>query len=473
MTIKQLALTAAVAATPIFLSCQDDLSSQGASLVTGEVTISVDSLEHDIPSRSVAYQGYDARSTTKLLGRINVPEYGSLKCSYLSQLYPSPQLGIPDSITAADIDSMRMIVRVPRGSLTGDSLAPQQLKVYRLNRQIPADIANNADPADFCDMSDPDALMGTKSYTLSSIASSDSIFLKQPEIRIPIRLSDKTALDVFNQYKSDPSLFEWPETFAQKFPGVYVEQNFGNGCIANVFGMDFYLYWKHKVASSVKNEETGNYETAWVTKRDSICVFATSPEVTSTNIIDYKVSDYISSMVNNGKAVMTTPGGYYSEITFPADKIIQKYKEHATPLTVVSNLSLVIPAEVIKNDYGLETPPYMLMVKSSEREEFFQNNRLPDQVNSFYAPYDAATKSYSFNTLRQYILQLIEAGEVTADDMEFSLVPVDIKTESVDSYYGTNVYVTRCSNYMTKPTMTLLHTDKAIICFTYSKQEIE
>ena len=64
--------------------------------------------------------------------------------------------------------------------------------------------------------------------------------------------------------------------------------------------------------------------------------------------------------------------------------------------------------------------------------------------------------------------------EPTADDIEFALVPVSISVENVEQYNGGYIsYVTRCSNYITKPTMTLLDTDKTIINFTYSKQDID
>ncbi|MDE6259049.1 MAG: DUF4270 domain-containing protein, partial [Muribaculaceae bacterium] len=98
MKIKFFGTALAALAASLMISCQDDLSEQGSSLVTGEVTITVDSLATFVPAHTVEYDAYDARSTTRLLGRINVPEYGSLSCSYLSQLYPSPVLGISDTV---------------------------------------------------------------------------------------------------------------------------------------------------------------------------------------------------------------------------------------------------------------------------------------------------------------------------------------------------------------------------------------
>ncbi|MDE5791693.1 MAG: DUF4270 domain-containing protein [Muribaculaceae bacterium] len=475
MKIKLFAIALAALATSLFISCQDDISSQGSSLVTGEVTIIADSIPTFMPAHTEEYNAYDSRSNTKLLGRINVPEYGSLSCSFLSQLYPSPALGISDTVPESYIDSMRLIVRVPRGSLTGDSLAPQQLKMYRLNKQLPANITNNANPSDFYNASDPDAFLGSRTYTLSALNKSDSAFLKNPYISIRLDLPREMALECVLKYRNDPAIFQWPATFAQQFPGLYVEQSFGNGCIGNISDMRVFLYYRVDKKVNSKDEVTGETVTTTVATADSVCLFTTAPEVVSSNVINLSLSENLKNLAAQGKSIVTTPGGYVTNIEFPAREIIEKYNQSNSVMTVISNLSIEIPASEIENDFGIGMAPYLLMVKKSERDEFFQNNKIPDNVNSFYASYNAEKKTYSFSGMREYLLNLISSGkEPTQEDIEFSLVPVDIRIENVEQYNGTIVpYVIRCSNYIVKPTMTLLHTDRTIINFTYSKQDIE
>ena len=99
---------------------------------------------------------------------------------------------------------------------------------------------------------------------------------------------------------------------------------------------------------------------------------------------------------------------------------------------------------------------------------------MPDDKSSFYAPYDEESGSYKFNGMRDYILGLLEKGEITSEDTEFSLIPVIVSTESVQQYYSDPViYVTGCSPYIGRPTMTELDTDHVTICFTYSRQTIQ
>lgn len=188
----------------LLAACDDDVSQIGSSLTQGEVTIMVDSIATELESESVVYDSFDGRNTIKLLGRINVPEYGNLSCSFVSQLMSATKMNIPDSIGVEDVDSMRLVLSVPRGSLTGDSLAPQQLKVYRLSRELPAGISTTFDPDGYYNPSDP---MGVRSYTLSNIAKGDSVLKKDEFIRIPVQLPISFARDIFEKYRAGDPMF--------------------------------------------------------------------------------------------------------------------------------------------------------------------------------------------------------------------------------------------------------------------------
>lgn len=473
MKIKSIyAAAAALFSLAAFSSCEDSTSPIGGSLVNGEVTIVVDTLEMKLDASSILEPNFDSRTQTKLLGRINVPEYGSLDCSFVSQLMCATKMNIPDSITVNDVDSMRMVLTVPRGSLTGDSLAPQQLKVYQLTKQLPSDINSTFDPKGYYNPSDP---LGVKSYTLSALSMNDSLFKLQKSIRIPIMLPRKLAQDIFTAYRNNPETFQWPQTFAQYFPGVYVEQNFGNGCIGVISSMKFYTYWHYtKMVYQKKDDDSGEYHYVPTIARDSVCLFSSQPEVLSANKITYNVSDYLKNLANSGKSIITTPGGYYVNVEFPAQEIIDKYDRDLYSVAVVSKLSFEIPAEAVENDYGLEAAPHLLMVKASERESFFRENKIPDGKTSFYAAYNSEKKCYTFAGMREYILDLINSGKpVDPADMDFSLVPVVVSTEEVPNYSSSTTYVTRCAPYIGRPTVTQLDTDKAIICFSYSRQTME
>lgn len=472
MKLKTL-IAAAVVSAGALVACDDDVSGIGGSLAGGEVNIVVDSLATDVESESVYYNSFDGRSTTKLLGRINIPQYGRLSCSFVSQMMCATGMNIPDSITVNDLDSMRLMLSVPRGSLTGDSLAPQQLRVYRLEKELPGDISTTFNPDGYYSSN---SLLGSRSYTLSNIAKGDSALKKDAYVRIPVDMPMSLARDLFTRYRAKDPMFEWPATFNKYFPGIYVEQNFGNGCIANISGAHMFTYWHYTVQESQMQPDS-TYIKVDVIKRDSVCLLASQPEVLSSNVIDYQVSDHIRSLIESGRRVITTPGGYMVNIKFPVQDLLEEYHSNGDAISIVSSLRFEIPAEEIENDYGIGVAPNLLMIRKSEYENFFRENKIPDDLNSFYAAYDSDSRSYRFNSMRSWFLNVLEQerkGEkIDEEDYEFVLVPIDVRTENVTNYDGSvTTYVLRCMPYLVKPTMTELHTDRSVICFTYSSQQI-
>lgn len=481
MKIKKIATIASSLLIAVgFASCDDTVSTIGGTLVQNEVNIVADTLVADtvglnFDAVSEYSEEFDARASSKLLGRLNVPEYGSLECSFVSQLMCATKMNVPDSIKTNDVDSMRIILTVPRGSLTGDSLTPQQLRVYGLTKELPKNIASNFNPEGYYDSARP---LGERGYTLSALAMSDSLFNLATGIYIPIKLPQEMAKQTFDAYR-DPEkskLFAWPQTFAKKYPGVYIEQNFGNGCVGLISSMRFYLYWHYTQETKKKKEGSDEYETIKVTKRDSVCLFASQPEVLSSNRITYKVSDYLKGMAQSGKTIITTPGGYMVKYRFPIQQIMNHYGDKIGRQTVVSKFGLEIPAAVVKNDYGLTAAPHLLMIKRSEYKDFFAQNKIPDGKTSFYAPYSETNKSYTFSGLREYLIDMIaKRNGIKEEDVDFVLIPVIIGTEDVSNPYtgATVTYVTKCSHYIGRPTMTELDLKKSKVFVSFSRQQIK
>ena len=481
-------------------SCENEVSPVGGSLATGEVQIALDSLIWDGSSQKI-YRGekelnvnppkisfstefedaIDSRSTTNLVGRLSVPEYGDLNCSFVSRLMCTTKLAIPDSIPEEQIDSMKLRLSVPRGALTGDSLAPQQLRVYKLTKSLPLDITNKFDPTGYYDPQNP---IGSKSYTLSALGMSDSIYSKLSYINIEIPMSREMALKTVEAYRKNPSTFQWPQSFEEYFHGIYVEPSFGRGCVANIAATNFLIYYNYKKLETITTTDTTYTELK--NKVAAVGVFESSPIVLNSNNITYRPSASLKAMAEAGEPIVTTPGGYRVKMRFPGRELIEIYKSSQSKLAVVGGLSFNIPVEEIENDYGLTPPPYMLMVKTSKLKEFLANNSLPDNKDSFYATYSATTKRYAFSQMREYIMGLIENG-VTDEDVDFTLLPANLTLESNSSnnnyyygYYGygsssanTTYTVTKCTPYIAKPTMCRLRMDKAQTIFTYSVQQMK
>ena len=175
-------LTVAAATVSLFFAaCEDDVSGIGSSISSSEVSIHVDSLTYNLNARTVQAPSIESRSAFTLLGSISVPEYGDLDCSYVTQWLPTESLNIPDTIFPDNIDSVKMILSVPKNYVTGDTLAPLQLKVFSLTKQLPADIQSNFNPEGYYDPANP---LSTKSYTLSGYTYNDTTFKRSTTVAI-------------------------------------------------------------------------------------------------------------------------------------------------------------------------------------------------------------------------------------------------------------------------------------------------
>ena len=504
---KRLRLLAAplltIAGGAMLISCEDKTPTVGSALASGEVHIAKDSLIWN-GSDQLIYRGdlqktvfcpqisyltefddaIDSRSTTNLLGRISVPEYGDLNCSYVSRLMCVTSIDIPDSIGIEQVDSMKLVLSVPRGALTGDSLAPQQLKVFRLTKSLPDDITNRFDPTGYYD---PESPLGTRSFTLSALGMSDSLYTHLPVIGIQIPMTREMAVDVVKAYrnKETNSIFAWPQTFEKYFHGIYVEPTFGRGCVANITFTQFVIFYNYKTQESTTTN--GTTTTTEKTNVGAASVFGTSPIVLSSNNITYKPSKQLEDMFADNKALITSPGGYRVKLRFPGRELVDIYHSTQSKLAVVSDLKFTIPVEEIENKYELTPPPYLLMVKTSKLDDFFKNNSLPDYKDSFYAEYKSAGKFYQFSSMRNYILDLIQNG-VKDEDLDFTIVPVNIEFETEESsgtynpwsIWGSSSssaskvkYPTKCTPYILKPSMCRLKMDEAQTIFIYSLQQMQ
>ncbi len=405
------------------IACEGDVSPIGGSIASGEVNISIDSLKYDLQASPIDNRTFDARSGNILLGKINVPEYGRLDCSFVTRLLSVSQL--PDSITETrekldkflqKLDSCSVQLYMARGNFVGDSLAPQQMKLYKLTKQLPNNITNEFDPEGYYNPSSP---LGRKNYTLANAGTNDASYLKYGDFMVNIPIDKQFAVDIFEKYMEDPGIFNWPSQFATFIPGFYVESSFGNGCMASFSQLAVTAFFydlvrqvkKDENGNTIKDSE-GNYEYETVHQKDSIVLCTTAPEVLSSNRIDYQPSQSILARINGGESIITTPGGFTTKFTFPAREIIDKYHAANTNLSIVSGLSMTIPADTVKNNFGIYGAPYMLLIKTSEVEKFFATNSLSDTLSSFCAPYSSTIRGYRFSSMRSYILDLISKKEI-------------------------------------------------------------
>lgn len=477
---RHISFLSCVAVISALSSCDDDNTSIGSVITSNEVVITNDTLTNQILAGKAIYiDSFNSKTGNLMIGKIQNEKYGNLSCSFVTQLMCATNLQIPDSLFSMPdfinrVDSCKLILGAERTDITGDSLAPQLLTVYKLTKMLPSDINNNFDPAGYYDPSTPFA---SRSYTLSEIASRDSVFYNNSYIDISVDLPVEFGKSVIREYQTNPGIFQWPQTMAKDFlPGFYIENSFGNGCVANISSVYLGIFY-HILTEKETTNDAGNKETTVVHENSIAIPFTVSPEVLSSNNISYMPSEYVTQKNNDdtdGEVVLTTPGGYIAQVIIPGRQLVESYLSRNKNLSTVNELVLQIPAESFDNEAGIGVAQNVLLVKSSEYEEFFAKNKIPDNLTSFTGVYNASSKKYLFSSMREYFLNLLSQDTISDDDLTFTIVPVEIGTETSSNYYGSGTtYVTKCVPYTAKPTLTLLKTNEATLIFSFSTQIID
>ncbi len=459
MKIKSL-LAGAAALTTIFIaSCDDTQSTIGSSIVEDVITINVDST-FTVTGRTVANAAVQSRTLLQLLGRIDAQGYGSLASDVVTQFMPSTSLDTA-GVTVNSIDSLKLMMAVFHGNFVGDSVTPMGIEVYRLNRDLPSPIYSNFDPTGYYD---PSQKLGSLIYNASTLGKSDSL-QNASYHTISVKMPRELAQEFFTAYLNDPTSFSTPGSFIDKvFKGIYIRNSYGSGRLTLVSNTLMRAYYHRTIK---KDDGTDSIQSAMAN------YFAVTPEIVTNNNIGLHLSSSVTDLIDRGENIVVSPTGYDVEFEFPVRDIIASYRQNKGDESAINSLTFEIPADSVPNDFDFGPAPSMLMVLKSKKAEFFQNNSLPDNVTSFFANYDSTNGRYSFSSMRDYLMTLIDKEDVTPDDYTFVFTPVYITTEtSSDYYYGTTSTVTAVTPYISAPSMTKLSFDKAKIKFTYSNQMI-
>ena len=449
------------------LSACDEHDNVGGVITPGEVTIVVDST-FTVTGHSVRVQSMNSRNGDLLIGRLYAEGYGELDAAFTGRLMPASTLSIPDSIPLDDVSGMTLRFTFNSEGFTGDTLAPQQLSVYTLTKQLPDNIDSSFDPQGYYNENSP---LGSASYTAAALGVTSGS--KTTTGYVKVNLDPVFARQVVEKYRQDPAIFQWPESFAAKFPGIYVRSTFGRGLLLNFTNSEFLTIWNRK--EKIKKTENGVTVTRDTLVADTTSLFSITPEVLSANLLHLTPAQSIFDRITAGECIIQSPVGYNLQIDFPAQSILDRYMRDDFNLGVINTLTFTLPVTATAADKGINPPPYLLMVKTSRLKDYFTQGNVPqtDDTDAFWATYDGDKGQYVFSNMRPYIVELMKTGKpVGEDDASFTLVPVNIVTETVG--YGTNkkTVVTSCMPYISHPSFCVVDLAHSKVKFTYSRQVI-
>lgn len=456
-----------------FNSCTDDVIGTSISDIHSAV---IEDTNFVISGMSVRNDHLRSRSSIQLIGKVTADGYGTLSSDVVAQFMPTTVVDTVGLHGGAEwVDSCFIVMKVAQNDVTGDKLAPMRMSVYKLNKQLPYPIYTDFDPSSYYSEDD---LMGSVTYSAnenmlkSEYSSLDGSEVKYYEVRVPVPV--RYAREIFNEYKSNPSTFKSPSAFASFFPGIYIKNTYGEGHVMNFSDIEFVSYYRKyqeldAVTDTIYPAMTQSY-------------MAVTPEVVYNNNIYLDAAPSVMSMISNGDAIVMGPAGYEVHAKFPIQEIIDHFKaDSKDALSVINSLTLEIPVSEIINKYDIAPPKYLLMVKESYRDTFFEKDSLTNNKDAFYAEYNDQENIYEFTGLRDYVLDIINnKGSIAPEsDMNFVIMPIDVTkyTNSTSSYYyyyssASSEIVTKIAPSVSRPCMAKLNLNKATIRLAYSKQTL-
>jgi len=452
-----------------FTAC-DNSDEIGSSIISDEISIVTDSSTDEgsdfiVTGKTIRNPKVQSRTIVQLLGSINAGEYGSLYSDFVTQFMPSAKI----ETEGVTVDGLTLRMAIPKSNgYVGDTLIPMGLEVYRLTKPLEYPIYSNfgQEVNDYYNDTEP---IASKIYNFNTAGLSDSIKALS-YFEIAVDLPREMGQQLFDIYKENPENYLIPERFAGKFPGLYVKSTFGDGRVvkigATIMSLKYHVDTKNDAGRDTTYYNEGNY-------------YAVSPEIITNNNIEYKISQALNDRFNAGENLLVAPIGLDIEIDFPINNILNKYLAGAGKLAVINSLSFSLPVEEIENTYGITPPPYILMVQSDKKDEFFAKNQITDNLTSFLGTYNSTTKQYEFPDMRGYLTDRVKKGDAQPNEIKFTLTPVTVNTESNSSsnyyyYYGTTTTtVSSIVPYVETPAMAKILLEDAKITLSYSKQTLK
>ncbi|WP_455497957.1 DUF4270 family protein [Coprobacter sp.] len=493
------------------ISCNDDINKIGTSIDDTLISIQVDN--------SFAYTTSDSvysvtagpvpnRTIIQMLGAIDMEDYGSLRADFLSQMRPIAKF---DSrlVTEDMLDSLVLELGFLPSSFLGDSLTPMQVSVYPLNKVLEKPLFSNLDPQKYYS---PEEIIGKQIYTTSrqsypdSLINSDGSRIIKIKLARPGETSKKFAQEFFKLYNDKGGILT-ENDINEFFPGIYVTNTYGKGVLINILSSAIKIYHSTYVYNSdggggleIEDEPDEDDIYPLVVKKTATSILVSSNEVPTINHITSTNASYIENAIANDRVIIKSPDGYDAHITFPVTEIIKKYRQEIPKEAEINgNVSGLINAvnfsipvvksanETFKN-YGLTPPPYLLLMRAGgkvtdsdgsiiemDKNKFFQERKLTDGQNYFYASYNSKTNAYDFGNIRGFITNIIQKNPNNGNlenggypiDSDLILVPVAIST-SYNEYYGT--IINAITPYISAPTFVELDAKNIKIELVYSKK---
>ncbi|MBR4644671.1 MAG: DUF4270 domain-containing protein [Bacteroidaceae bacterium] len=441
----------------LFISCTETTSSIGMFPEADDIENSY--AIHNVYTRSILLDSVLYKGTYNYLGSIKDPETDiEIKANFAAQFhtfenytFPSKNLMFPDTGNNHSQDPVScdsIILRLFYNGYYGDPNNPMKLEVYQLSRDkiIEEDSVYyvNTDLEQFVDANAQP--IATKVFTAVDYSISEEIRKKDTySANICIALPKEYGNKMLNDYYEHPDFYKNSYNFIRNVcPGFYFKIKGGIGTMVDVEVSTLDLYFTYYDANEPDSVYAG------------LSRFAATPEVIQST--QFTNGDLQELVDDNNCTYIKSPAGIGTEVTIPINEI---FENHENDSISKAQLTLTRYNNSVNNDYTLDIPENVVMIRKDEIVSFFKNSKTPNDQTSFCTEFDATYNTYSFDNLGRLItycheekLAGMKNSGLSESDWENAhpnwnkmvIIPVSIK-QTTDTYgYTKYISVTHDMN---------------------------
>ena len=423
----------------MYMACEDTISRVGIGTQPDEDKISVFDTTLFVEAQTIQVDSIYAKTENGFLGEYHDPFYGTVKGSYICQYYPSVGFYYLDSIVDNKIDSVRLNISY---SYMGDSLAPMELTVYPVIKQLDKHYYTNAEPSHYCDMNNP---ITKYSYTARNLNISDSALIASNySYYISVPLPIKLGQDYLDKVRNNE--LNSVDEFLDFFPGTYLTTTFGTGSMLAVNYTEIIFYYSRKTTlKDINNNDS-------IAIRVSNAALTVTKEIIQLNALKNTNPSFL--LENNSDSMyLKSPAGVFTELTIPIKEIVKGIGKKK-----FSSVKLSLSAYAKKEwEYALPFPgtgqmgssyykSKLLLIEPDSVKNFFEQQKTADNRTSFSTIFNGSTYTYDFNNIANVVQNAIE--KAPEKDLKLWLIPVQTTwssqsngVSSVEVDYMTSYYL--------------------------------
>lgn len=439
-----------------FFGCDDNNGSLGLGMFPdSDQNIRGNLATFDVTTQSELSGDVFAKTSIGYIGKFTDPFFGFYEAGFLAQLHATEATKFPPVWDGKSRSGTFMVedkiyateLVFSYSSYFGDSLNACRMSVYQLDKDLEKDKAyyTNIIPSNYYDTSA--APIGRKAYSAVDLSLSDSIRNLEgytPFVRIS--LPNSIGENIYAACKAAGDKGIGNAEFQKLFKGIYAKSDYGDGTVLYLDQIQMNVAFKVYVTDLKTDTILWSFQKKMgvAGATDSIDyrqrTFAATKEIIQANSFNNDKEKLKERAAEKEWTYLKTPAGIYTQATLPlatktvGGKVIKGLPDSLKNDTI-NAVKLTFNSYNQTNDYNkykfsIKAPRYVLLVRDKEKESFFEENKITDNITSYIAEHSTSTNQYVFNNLTKLITTCM--AEKEAAEKELKTKPIEVKTKDKD-----------------------------------------